>query len=43
MGITSTGLRVARLLLLYTQAQGEAHRTLEEGGIQALLVTCSMT
>lgn len=40
MGAAPTDLSVAGLLLLCSQARGEARRTLEEGGVQALSITC---
>lgn len=36
-------LSVARLLLLYSQAREEAHRTLEESGVQSPSIICSVT
>lgn len=36
-------LSVARLMLLYSQAREEAHRTLEESGVQSPSIICSVT
>ena len=43
MGAAPMDLCVAGLLLLGSQACGEAHRTLEKGGVQALSITCCVT
>ena len=43
MGAAPMNLSVARQLLLYSQAHEEAHRTLEESGVQAPSIICSVT